>query len=59
MSNNLKFYIGGAWVDPVVPSRIPVINPATEAVFTEISGGSSADADKAVAAPATRSGWIC
>ena len=50
MSNNLKFYIDGAWVDPVVPNRIPVINPATEQVFTEISGGSSADVDKAVAA---------
>ena len=50
MSNNLKFYIDGAWVDPVVPNRIGVINPATEEVFTEISGGSSADVDKAVAA---------
>jgi aldehyde dehydrogenase (NAD+) len=50
MSNNLKFYIDGAWVDPVVPNRIAVINPATEEVFTEISGGSAADVDKAVAA---------
>jgi aldehyde dehydrogenase (NAD+) len=50
MSNNLKFYINGAWVDPVVPNRIAVINPATEEVVTEISGGSSADVDKAVAA---------
>jgi len=50
MSNSLKFYINGAWVDPVVPNRIAVINPATEEVVTEISGGSSADVDKAVAA---------
>ena len=50
MSNHLKFYIDGAWVDPVVPNRIPVIDPATEEPFTEISGGSSADVDKAVAA---------
>jgi aldehyde dehydrogenase (NAD+) len=50
MTNNLKFYIDGAWVDPVVPNRIAVINPATEEAFTEISGGSSADVDKAVAA---------
>jgi aldehyde dehydrogenase (NAD+) len=50
MSNDLKFYINGAWVDPVVPNRIAVINPATEEVVTEISGGSSADVDKAVAA---------
>jgi len=50
MSNNLKFYINGAWVDPVTPNRIGVIDPATEEVFTEISGGSAADVDQAVAA---------
>jgi len=50
MSNNLKFYIDGAWVDPVAPNPIAVIDPATEQPFTEISGGSSADVDKAVAA---------
>jgi aldehyde dehydrogenase (NAD+) len=50
MSNNLKFYIDGAWVDPVVPHRIQVIDPSTEEPFTEISGGSAADVDKAVAA---------
>jgi aldehyde dehydrogenase (NAD+) len=50
MSNNLKFYIDGAWVDPVVPNRIGVVNPATEEVFTEISGGGAADVDIAVAA---------
>ena len=27
MSNNLKFYIGGAWVDPVTPNRIGVVDP--------------------------------
>ena len=53
MSNNLKFYIDGAWVDPVVPNHIGVVNPATEEVFTEISGGSSADVDRAVAAAKT------
>ena len=50
MSNRLKFYIDGAWVDPVVPNRIGVINPATEEVFAEISGGAGADVDRAVAA---------
>jgi len=50
MSNNLKFYINGEWVDPVTPHRIPVINPATEEAFTEISGGGAADVDRAVAA---------
>src|SRR5690349_300827 len=51
MSNNhLKFYINGAWVDPVKPATIDVVNPATEEVYTKISAGSSADVDKAVAA---------
>ncbi len=50
MSNNLKFYIDGAWVDPVVPNRITVIDPSTEEPFTEISGGSLADVNRAVAA---------
>jgi aldehyde dehydrogenase (NAD+) len=53
MSNNLKFYIDGAWVDPVVPNRIAVINPATEEPIAEISGGSAADVDRAVAAART------
>lgn len=50
MSNALKFYIDGAWVDPVVPATLPVIDPSTEEAFTEISLGSAADVDKAVAA---------
>jgi aldehyde dehydrogenase (NAD+) len=50
MSNNLKFYIDGAWVDPATPHKIGVVNPATEEIFTEISGGSAADVDRAVIA---------
>lgn len=50
MTNNLKFYIDGSWVDPATPNRIAVIDPSTEEVFTEISGGSAADVNKAVAA---------
>ncbi len=50
MSNNLKFYIDGAWVDPAMPNQIAVINPATEETFAEISGGGAADVDRAVAA---------
>jgi aldehyde dehydrogenase (NAD+) len=46
----LKFYINGAWVDPVKPATIDVINPATEEAFAQISAGSAADVDKAVAA---------
>ncbi len=50
MSNDLKFYIDGAWVDPVVPATLDVIDPATEEAFTAISVGSKADVDRAVAA---------
>ncbi len=50
MSNALKFYINGAWVDPVTPKTLDVINPATEEAFATISVGSAADVDKAVAA---------
>src|ERR1041385_2985472 len=50
MSNHLKFYINGQWVDPVKPATIDVINPATEEAYTKIAAGSSADVDRAVAA---------
>jgi aldehyde dehydrogenase (NAD+) len=50
MSNALKFYINGAWVDPVMPKTLDVINPATEEAFATISVGTSADVDRAVAA---------
>jgi aldehyde dehydrogenase (NAD+) len=50
MREYLKFYIDGAWVDPVSPKTLDVINPATEGVAGHISLGSSADVDKAVAA---------
>jgi aldehyde dehydrogenase (NAD+) len=50
MSNHLKFYIDGAWVDPVVPAKLDVINPATEEAYTQIAVGTKADVDKAVAA---------
>lgn len=48
--NNLKFYIDGAWVDPVTPKTLDVINPATEEAVGQISLGSAADVDKAVKA---------
>jgi aldehyde dehydrogenase (NAD+) len=50
MSNHLKFYINGAWVDPVTPRTLDVINPATEEAYTKISIGSAADVNRAVAA---------
>lgn len=53
MSNHLKFFIDGAWVDPVVPAVLDVIDPSTEEAYTQISVGSKADVDKAVAAAKT------
>ncbi len=50
MSNHTKFYIDGAWVDPAEPHLLDVVDPSTEAVFTQISAGSAADVDRAVAA---------
>ena len=50
MRDYLKFYIDGAWVDPVAPKTLDVINPATEGVAGRISLGSAADVDKAVQA---------
>src|SRR4051812_46660781 len=48
--NSTRFYIDGEWVSPVSPKLHTVINPATEATAGEISFGSRADVDKAVAA---------
>ncbi len=50
MSNLLKFYIDGKWVDPATPATIDVINPATEQVCAQISAGSATDVDVAVSA---------
>lgn len=50
MTDFMKFYINGEWVNPAIPNSLDVINPATEEAFTQISLGSKADVDKAVAA---------
>ncbi|MGR6432966.1 aldehyde dehydrogenase family protein [Rhizobium sp. PAMB 3174] len=50
MDRYLKFYIDGAWVEPVGENRLPVIDPATEQPFAEIAMGSAADAERAIAA---------
>ena len=50
MKEALQFYINGEWVDPVSPKTLDVINPATEQPVGQISLGSKADVDKAVAA---------
>ncbi|MGF1502603.1 MAG: aldehyde dehydrogenase family protein [Paracoccaceae bacterium] len=52
MADTTKFYIDGAWVAPETGARLDVINPATEEAVAEISLGSPADVDRAVAAAA-------
>ncbi len=50
MAHEKQFYIDGAWVAPVKPALIDVIDPSTEEAYTQISAGSAADVDRAVAA---------
>jgi len=50
MKSYLKHYIDGRWVASDGGTRHDVINPATEQPCTEITLGSAADVDKAVAA---------
>jgi aldehyde dehydrogenase (NAD+) len=50
MREYLKFYIDGAWVDPVETRALAVENPATEEVCGTIANGTAADVDKAVKA---------
>lgn len=45
-----KLYINGEWVAAIEGGMLPVINPATEAVFHHISAATAADAEAAVAA---------
>ncbi|MCB6176862.1 aldehyde dehydrogenase family protein [Rhodobacter sp. Har01] len=48
--NMTKFYIGGAWVEPLSDARMDVENPATEEIVCEVAMGNAADADRAIAA---------
>ena len=50
MAQSTDFYINGAWVAPTTPLPFDVINPATEEPYTQISLGSEADVNAAVAA---------
>lgn len=50
MREYLKFYINGAWVDPIERKTVETINPATEQVSGKIALGSPADVDRAVSA---------
>ena len=50
MDSYLKHYINGAWVDSIGGTRHEVISPSTEEACTEITMGTKADVDAAVAA---------
>ncbi|HHY01767.1 MAG TPA: aldehyde dehydrogenase family protein [Paracoccus sp.] len=50
LEDKRKFYIDGAWVDPVAPHDLDVIDPSTEEGFAVISLGGQQDTDRAVAA---------
>jgi aldehyde dehydrogenase (NAD+) len=45
-----KFYIDGAWVEPLGDKTMDLIDPSTEKVIGQLSLGNEADVDKAVAA---------
>ena len=49
-ANMTKFYINGAWVDPISTNRMGVENPATEEIVAEVALGNPADADRAIMA---------
>ena len=45
-----KFYIDGAWVEPLQPGDFDVLNPATEEAVATFSMGSAEDINLAVSA---------
>ena len=57
-ANMTKFYINGAWVEPLSTVRIGVENPANEEIVAQVAMGNDADADRAImAARAAFDGW--
>ncbi len=57
-ANMTKFYINGAWVEPLSAARIGVENPATEEIVCQMAMGNDADADRAImAARAAFDSW--
>jgi aldehyde dehydrogenase (NAD+) len=50
MKHERQHYVNGAWVDPLEPVLLDVIDPSTEEAFTQIAVGGPKDVDRAVAA---------
>ena len=50
MQHERHHYVNGAWVEPLQPTLLDVIDPSTEEAFTQIAVGGANDVDRAVAA---------
>jgi len=48
MRDNLKFYIDGAWVDPVSTTTLPVIDPSNETTVASACVSARASAQSGV-----------
>ncbi len=55
LADRYGLFIGGEWVEPRSGLYMPSINPATEAVLTEVANGGPGDVDAAVRA--AREAW--
>ncbi|BBK30406.1 aldehyde dehydrogenase (NAD+) [Stella humosa] len=50
MQHERQHYVDGAWVDPIEPKLVTVIDPSTEEACATIAVGGARDVDRAVAA---------
>ena len=50
MQHERRHYVNGAWVEPLEPVLVDVIDPSTEEAFAKIAAGGPKDVDRAVAA---------
>ena len=50
MLDTTRFYIDGAWIEPLGQERSGIVNPATEEEFARIALGTAADVDRAARA---------
>src|ERR1700684_3926884 len=50
MEHEQQHYVNGAWVDPLQPALLDVVNPSTEESIGKIAVGGPKDVDRAVAA---------
>ena len=50
MEHERQHYVNGAWVDPLQPTLLDVVDPSTEESFAQIAVGGPKDVDRAVAA---------